>query len=484
MDGLLSIERKQKLDLLAHLVTNLQGTLILRGDLGSGKSSLLKAAMEQGINNSDILLLNAELSLSFESIQYELLQFLNKKYQLDSRSIADVLLDYERQGKYLVLMIDDASLLLAGLITTLVNYAKEHLALKLVFSLTSEELLTKSQTDNLNNSCHFIELLNLNYSQTSELVTQLIAAGDTAYKSADISHAFLQEMYKESAGNVGVIQDLLNKNKKRNFNKVPFLTSLIALVAIGSTLISIFLWRGSGGKELEVPITSKKVTLVEPIIKIESKRSKIKTNAEIISIAKQFELESQPLKETSAIIPPDIPKVKAPRVEVPQLAVIKEESSNIPKDGVSPHKIKLSEQQKIKKIDVSLVTSLEGGLEVAPSVLLAKKAVISTSKKSLAIKRKDDRSWVLRQKETAYTMQLMALSSIAALLKEQQKFNKIGYSTYYLENEVNKKQVYTLYYGVFDSVEGANKNRLELPSAMQKAWIRKISNIKKNLSME
>lgn len=470
MNNLLSIGRKQKLDLLAHLVTNLPDTLILRGDSGSGKSSLLQAAMQKNINNNDALLLNAELSLSFESIQYELLQFLNKKYQLDSRSIADVLLEYKKQGKKLVLIVDDAGLLLTGLINALVNYAKEYSALKLVFALTPDELLIKSQTDGLNNGCHYIDLLSLNYAQTSELVQQMVAAGGTRYIERDVNGRFLQEVYKETRGNLSAIKSLLKKAKTGYFNKPSVLITVVALIALASTMSSIFFWRYTEEHA--------ELVLVEPLINVHSKKIVVKSNAEKINTAKNFKVEKK-LEKSPVIIPPVVPTIKIPNVKgVPQLdiPVVK---LRVKANGEL--KKELAVQQEIKgltkKIDIEGVVKRKKALPVP-----VKKVAMPANEETAVINDFDDRVWILGQEETAYTMQLMALSSKAALLQEQQKFKKMGYKTYFLVTELNKKQVYTLYYGIFKSVEDANNKIVELPGAMQKAWLRKIMSIKQKLN--
>ena len=482
MEGLLSIERKQKLDLLSHLVMNLHGSLVLQGEPGSGKSSLLMAAVEQGIRNSDTLLLNADVSLSFESIQYELLQFLNEKYQSDNRSIADVLLGYEKQGKNLVLMIDNAAFLLAGLINALVNYAKEYSALKLVFALTSEEVVAKSQSDGLKNSCHFIELQKLNFSQSSLFVRQLVAAGKTAYTESDINDVFLQKIYQESTGNLGVIKSFLKKNKKRYFNNVLVLMLLLAGIAILSTVVSLFLWRESEVEEkvAEALQENKKATVVKSLKKVTLKKPEVNSNIEKINAAKQFKVKSHAGAVNSVIKSPTPPIVQIPKVKAPQLAS-------------PPYVAAIELAMEAKKLSknnlpVERKTEIEDGAKVAlvqeAKNFPEKKAALQVIGKSSLIKKIDDRAWILSQKETTYTMQLMALSSKKALLQEQLKFKKIGYSTYYLLNNTNKNQVYTLYYGVFESVADANKKRLELPVAMQKAWVRKIMTIRKSLSLE
>jgi DamX protein len=427
--------------------------------------------MEKGLNSHDTLLLNAELSLSFESIQYKLLQFINKKYQLDSRSIADLLLDYEKQGKNVVLIIDDAGFLLTGLINALINYAKEHSALKLVFSLTPDELSIKSQTDGLNNSCHYIDLLSLNYSQTAMFVHQLIAAG-TQYIETDINKTFLQELYKESAGNLSAIQSFLKKDKKGYMNNVAV---LILLVAIVSIMISTFLWRGAEESEHKVLSKSKKLALVESLAKVKIKKNEAKSSAEKIVIAKQFEVESNEIEKVPVITLLGIPAVTMPKIQLPQLNIPVVQLSDIPKEGSTSEKTKLPAQEGTKEVTKEI--EIEVVATSSPAVLSVKKIVIPA-----VIKDIDDRAWILEQKETAYTMQLMALSSIHALLQEQQKFKDMDYKTYFLLTESHEKQVYTLYYGVFESIEDAKSKSLALPIAMKKSWLRKISSIKNKLN--
>lgn len=471
MKNLISIEQKQKLDLLTHLVTNLQSSVILQGPKGAGKSTLLKAAADKGLDNSDIFLLNAELSLSFESIQYELLQFLNDKYQLDSRAITDVLLDYEKHEKKLVLIIDDANLLLTGLINALINYAKEYSALKLVFSLTPEEVVAKSKAEGIEHSCHFVDLVGLSFAESSVFIRQLIAAGNTKYTERDINNSLLQAIYKHSAGNLGKISSLLKGEQKKYITTANILIILAVVIAIASTVLSLFLWRdSSSNKVIPKPLLESKKKLAVDIM---PKKHKEKANVEKVSAAKKFTVKSFsheispvvniPTKPVIEVPIVNSPKTEVPIVPTPELSVAnnleKQEEAATSRVAKKQVAVKIRDKQEKKR-----------DLQVSAELPLAKDI--------------DDRAWVLRQKKTAYSMQLMALSSKKSLLDAQKAFKNLGYNTYYLQHSQNKKHKYTLYYGVFESIEEANNKVIELPAAMKKAWVRRFSAIRQNFSIE
>jgi len=469
MESLLTVERKQKLDLLLHLLANIQDTLIVRGEIGSGKTALLTSVVKRKIPGCDILLLNAELSLSFESIQYEVLQFINEKYQLDNRSIADVLLTYDKQDEKVVLIIDDAGVLITGLINALVNYSKEYPALKLVFSVTPEELLLKEKTDNLKENCHFIDLLNLDFQQSSEYIQQLMAS-DRSAPYAEAKSDLLADIFEETKGNLGKINDYIKSANDNFLSSRAILFLLVIGVAIASGGLSAYLWRDSS-------TNIKKAVEVKSGQVLKKEKISVVTNNSRVNLAKKTELpvviEVLPLIVDQPIAPKiDIPKVEIPIIERPKIEPVIQVGE----------KIKLSQPESLK--DTPQKKGLSNSIEVAEVVtekstqLMPSEPEFVAQQKSV-IAKKDDRLWVLEQKARKYTLQLMAVSAENALIKEQSQLRALGHSTYYLIKTTNEKQVYLLFYGVFDTLDDANKEMKVLPSKYRKSWVRKFSALKK-----
>jgi len=145
-------------------------------------------------------------------------------------------------------------------------------------------------------------------------------------------------------------------------------------------------------------------------------------------------------------------------------------------------KIKLSQSESLKETPQK--KSNDDSIELVEistkksTQLKQSEADFVTEKKS-AVEKKGDRLWVLEQQERKYTLQLMAVSGEGALLKEQAQLSELGHSTYFLIKTTNAKQVYLLFYGVFDTLGDANKEMKVLPPKYRKSWARKFSALKK-----
>jgi len=478
METLLTVERKQKLYLLLHLLANIQDILVVRGETGTGKTTLLTSVVKRKIPRCDVLLLNAELSLSFESIQYELLQFINEKYQLDSRSIADVLLTYDKQDEKLVLIIDDAGVLITGLVNTLVSYSKEYPALKLVLSITPQDLLLKEKTDNLKENCHFIDLLNLDFQQSSEYVQQLITSGSVPY--AEAKGDLLVDIFQKTKGNLGKINGYIKSSGSKSLSSRAILFLLVISVAIGSGAISTYLWRGSD-------VDNNKAQKVVPVL--EKEGVSVSINKPQKKIAKKIILPVamkvfSPIVDQPIILPVDIPKVEVP--QAPTVVKGNEKlklSTSKALEKTSPMKIQ------VKPVDVAedksaterpLITVSVDTTTVSDEESVLNKAVV-IAHQSKGVEKKDDRDWVLEQNNNKYTLQLMAISAKKSLLKEKSQLNRQGHSTFYLMKTTNTKQVYLLFYGVFDTLGEAKKEMQILPPKYRNSWVRKIAALKKGL---
>jgi len=483
MESLLTVERKQKLDLLLHLLTNIQDTLIVRGETGSGKTALLASAAKKTVPGCDILLVNAELSLSFESIQYELLQFINEKYQLDNRSIADVLLTYDKQDEKVVLIIDDAGVLITGLINALVNYSKEYPALKLVFSVTPQDLLLKEKTDNLKENCHFIDLLNLDLKQSSEYVQQLITSGSGPY--AEAKSDLFADIFQETKGNLGKINSYIKSPESKSLSSRAILFLLVISVAIASGAVSAYLWRDSS-------VDKNKVEAVKQSQVLEKEKIVVAINKPQVKLSKQTILPVVAEVQRLIVDQPIIPQVDIPKVEMPKIPLVSKEGGQLKISTLKSLEKNLQMDAQSKPVEVAEdIKEIEVPIAAKGDVTTVSKETSGQLKgnkaevvaqQSNAIEKKDDSFWVLGQKSNKYTLQLMAVSAKGSLLKEQNQLNMQGHSTFVLIKTSNTKQVYLLFYGVFDTLDEAKKEMQVLPSKYRSSWIRKFAALKKGLS--
>ena len=76
----------------------------------------------------------------------------------------------ERGHKNILLIIDEAGQLTAGVMDELINYAAQHSFLKLIFVLTHDELDLKNDTEVALPDCHVIEIIDTLNQNTLEEV--------------------------------------------------------------------------------------------------------------------------------------------------------------------------------------------------------------------------------------------------------------------------------------------------------------------------
>jgi len=463
--NLLSVEREQKLDLLMHLITNLQQPLILQGALGVGKTTLLLAVESRKADSADIFLLNLVWEASFESIQTQLVEFIKHVRKIECDSLSAALEAYAQQELQLVLLIDDANQLVSGLMATLIDYAGKYLALRLVFALTPEEYKEKSQLEKINASCHLVVLPALNIRQCEAFIRLLLEQATSIYTIKDIDSAFVDELYQETRGNPGKISAVIKSANKRRLANSSMLTLIVAAVFICSAFVSVFLWQAA---EQESPrlvpaLAQATVELINPPSEREKQQAiEIEDSAELNELKPPFEQRIIEVPVTVSA-PPLIEKTVEPDKVVSIDSVIH--------DVIAPEPDKLD---KLKEDEVLVEQASQ--VEVI-KVELVKKAEDSVS----VLNEQDDRKWVLAQQKQQYTLQLMSLSAKNKLLEEQEKYLQLGVKTFYLEKKVNQSRSYVLFYGVFASLAEAKKQMKKLPKELQKSWPRAFSAIQKDL---
>ena len=453
--NLLSIDRAQKLDLLMHLIINLQQPLILQGAVGIGKTTLLSALASKKADSVDIFLLNIEQQVSFEVIQTQIIDFIKSTRQLEYYSLADALEAYAQQELQLVLVIDDADRLVSGLMAMLIDYASKYQALRLVFALTSEAYKEKVQREKIQANCHFVVLPTLNIRQCEAFIRSLVKEG-SVYAIKDIDSAFIDEVYRKTKGNPGDISTIIRMAKKRWFANGSVLTIIVGAVFVCSALISVFLWHEpeQENTKLEQEPIQAKIELI--------RLSPEKTVQQAIKNEALFAKELEPPFEQQTIEVPVVVSVPSPiSLRIDKADAVDQETIDQEREKVDELLVRapLVKQVKVEEIKE------KNAEEPIVSVLNVQ----------------DDRQWVLAQKKWQYTLQLMVLSVKDNLLEEQKKYLSLGVKTFYLEKQVKESKAYILFHGVFASIYEAKKKMQKLPKALQKSWPRAFSVIQKDL---
>ncbi len=229
---LITKERTQKFELLLHLIPNLKQHLIVSGVTGIGKTLLLDMLYDIDSDGWQCCFVQGSAELSFEMIETQLTKAMlrNKHPSLES-----AFQDFKEQHKKIVLIIDDAGLLVSGLMTTLIEYAATQPALKLIFSLTPEARNNHRKTDKALDACYLLEIPSLTKRQCAYFVRHL-AAKPRTYGTVAIDEKLLEKFYHDTHG---VPARIIADYKKLSRENEKSDTKWIIVGAVGLLVLAI-----------------------------------------------------------------------------------------------------------------------------------------------------------------------------------------------------------------------------------------------------
>ncbi len=261
---LITKERTQKFELLLHLIPNLKQHLIVYGASGIGKTLLLDMLYDINSEAWQCCFVQGSEELSFETIEAQLVKTMlrNKHKSLDS-----AFHDFQEQHKKIVLIIDDAGLLVSGLITTLIDYATAQPALKLIFSLTPEARKNHIKTDRALENCYLLEIPALTKSQCAYFLRHLAAKPRTYNSLQILDEKRLDKIYQETQGIPAHLISCFTKLAREKQN--DYSKWLIAFAGLAILAIAINQGIRHFKKEVEEPVNDLSLLPPEKIEKIE-----------------------------------------------------------------------------------------------------------------------------------------------------------------------------------------------------------------------
>jgi type II secretory pathway predicted ATPase ExeA len=234
--GLITQERAEKFDLLGQLVLNQQESIILCGSEGVGKTTLLNNFKKQKENSWIVCLFYGLDTLSFEQIQIQLSCTIKQHFpELKNHDLQTALDFCAQQQQKVVLLIDDAIHLTAQLISTLIEYALQNSAVRIVFALTREQLYRKNKTDRVLEDCYFMEIPPLTQAQIADFLPVLPEyshAGE--YWKTD--EKLLGRLYRCTGGVPGKIAAqlalIVESKQKKTVNPILKAALIISVMAL------------------------------------------------------------------------------------------------------------------------------------------------------------------------------------------------------------------------------------------------------------
>ncbi len=538
--SLITLERSQKLDLLIHLISNLKKSLVICGKKGIGKTTLLDELNIRKKNDWYIVNVQVSSNLSFESFQHQVFRFLILHYsEYDSQDLFSTLSILAEQNQKVVVIIDDAALLVPGLITTLIQYATSNECLRIVFSLTHDELEIKKNSDRLIDECHYIDIPPLSEKQCGVFLKNLSVQPNVEVSLSEVNECMIRHIYHETHGVPGkIISELSTFSNNSRISDYKWMGVIFSIAVMVTWGIGYLIFDEDDSKnnssnviesKISIPVvlenndnfdvSSSLITSVQRVKPIKEDKALVYNKKEqrnkkpII-----FSYESNRLAEKkNENLLEEIGKNKQEQtndkfIKLPEVNEIVPKSfvENNPKGEVKGTEKKLAKigfkrlekkEKKLKKDEKNSKINDEDKriVEKKKSVSNFKKEkknskieFIAVSKPKKIDKKKrqkiinsaaraDDRLWVLSQPKENFTMQLMVLSSHDSVVKFLKKNNKLKNKLKFFKLGKQSKSKYVVIYGSFKDASEIFKEMKSLPEKFKKAWVRKFSKIQKKI---
>lgn len=550
---LITKERTQRFELLLHLIPNLKQHIILLGASGIGKTLLLDMLYDIDSEAWQCCFVQGNADLSFETVEAQLSKTMlrNKHASLDG-----ALQMFREQHKKIVLIIDDAGLLVPGLMTTLIEYAASQSAIKLIFSLTPEARNNHRKTDKALDDCYLLELPKLSKRQCAYFLRHL-AAKPRTYSAIPIDEKLLDKLYRDTHGiPAKLISDFTKLSRKNENDHLKWVAGFIGLVFLAAAINqAVRYFNEETVDEIAVsPVEKIEAVKSEPVEKMPAVQaekvpeSQAKPEQDIVipefkldieqklnsttPVTPQSETVAPPVEKTPESVPASEPaKTEAEKVEpdktsvpqtTPEVKTIAPQTESIPepaKTNVEPEKVvepvvafpkiapakgmkiqPLPEKETIKAVPISTPEVKKVNVEPVKKVEIkpvekpaaVKKPVVEKieSVKIEPVKKVELKS-TPEVKETAkidtkiepvlppdikrYALQLITLSSEAAVQAFQKKHADMAKNTRVVKSGTPEQPRFGVIYGGFSSSEEAAKAREKLPAEFANALPRKMT---------
>ncbi|MCK4840540.1 MAG: hypothetical protein KAT04_01510 [Methylococcales bacterium] len=490
--SLITAERSQKLDLLVHLIANLKQTLVICGANGIGKTSLLNELKQRKKGQWPMFSITASANLSFENIQQQLSQFLKQQYiEYAKLDLPLILPQLDKRNQKIVIIIDNSGLLVAGLISTLIQYAEATSCLRFVYALTDDEISIKNNTDPDIESGHFIEIPALIESQCAVFLQELSAQPDPLIQFNQIDNHLVEKAFRLTHGIPGKIVSelpvIVNTPATGGYKWLVmvvisvFLAFLITYLSYDKTELNSGLDDNKvpdiSTEKLKTKVLSSKLSLLKSELAIDKKV----TNGSVNELINGLAMQDNQLKN-------------AHDKNVDEVNLQNQQHKEQLEDGldiiVEHRALKPESKEGVLEVKKKPVTEIiiespiaQKKIKTVNIVKQEKETVKQVKKiepKKLAAE-KDNSDWALNQPQTNYTIQLMVLSTPQALSSFFNKNQKIQNDIKFFQIKQNGQKKYILVYGSFASTEIAlNKMKL-LPVEFRKSWVRQFKNLQKEL---
>jgi DamX protein len=489
--ALITLERSQKLDLLLHLLANLQQSLIVCGPEGIGKTTLLAAVGQNRKDMWEVVLLSASANSSFESLVNDLLRGLNiaKASAFDLSALRD-----KCAKQKVVLLIDDAGNLVPGLITMLMEFADSLPGLRLVFAMNHDQFHIKSGTDKLLEECHFIELPPLSKKQCGEYLQNLSAQPGAIVSYNAITDSLIDDLYRDTNGIPGKILGQLPKLANYQSQKRSRMGLWLAIAGV-------LAGAGYAVKSL-LPLQPSIEPAAVDLSIAKQTDSKLITESLPIQTTPEATAPSTATTKEIASAQPPAPALPEPKAVEPEpartnapipVALVPEKPA--PANPVANDTAKQSTGQPLTgektgtPVDASPapakpepppekpVPAADSPPAVEPPVQTAAKPV--ERKPAKPAFEGSDQDWIMAQPPGNFTLQVMVLSNKDAALRFQKKYADYRDGLKFYPINKGEQEKYVVIYGSFQTAAEATQLKAVMPGEFKQAMEKRFRAVQK-----
>lgn len=474
--ALITLERSQKLDLLLHLLANLQQSLIVCGPEGIGKTTLLEAVRQNRKDLWEIALLAASPGSSFESLINDLLRCLNipKASAFDLSALREFC-----AAQKVVLLIDDAGHLVPGLITMLMEFADSLPGLRLVFAMSHDQFHIKSGTDQAVEECHLIELPPLNKKQCGEYLQNLSAQPGAVISFNAINDNLIDDLYRDTHGIPGKILAELPKladYQSRKSGRIGLWLTIAVVLAGSGYAVKSFLPTELARQPEAIDSRTDNVRDVAsqspPPAPIVPEQTPPPASSATATPAQAPVPAVEPIQMPATTTPPITPATSAqptPEAVIPQAPAQPTNSSPANTTPISTELAAAKSEEMPAAETKATVT--------APPIQIAEKP--AERKPGKPATNGSERDWIMAQPPGNYTLQVMVLSNKEAAMRFQKKYADYSDGLKYYPIAKGDQEKYVIIYGSFQTAAEAAQLKAVMPSEFKQALEKRFSAVQK-----
>jgi hypothetical protein len=366
INSLITRERMQKLDLLIHLLSNLPQALVVCGQEGIGKTTLLNVLQERKKDSWRYCSIQGNSALSFEVVHRQIALCISQDRTFESTgSLSMDFKQYENLNKHIIVIVDNAGELVPGLITTIIQYAAANPALRVIFALTHDELQVKRGSDRAVDDCHIIEIPPLSAKQCGDFLQHLSTRPNANVSLKAISENMIEHIYRETQGIPGsIIAEISDMPDAKPDGKMKWML-IVAIVAALAAAIGVQWLLSSSDDKQEVAPEKPQASNAEVIPPVQQSQVIQPVQPDVPQQSPQLPpaVVSEPVNpalETNIASIDQLPVVTTPKVEVPSAPEIIQKQEVIQSPAVT--------QKPVEPIAVQPVPEQPKPVEAAKTV--------------------------------------------------------------------------------------------------------------------